>query len=178
MLRTVPLVSIPRISLRPTRVSARIFRPSSQAFARYESSKSADPEALRAARKLHDSLQRDWQSPILTYEHVKPKTLQPSNEAYLIDVREPDEVIRGSIPSSVNLPLSTLATSLNLKPQDFREKHGFDKPEATQEIVFYCRSGKRSASACDIARRHGYQNLFNYEGSWLDWVAKEGGPKP
>ncbi|KIO02431.1 hypothetical protein M404DRAFT_669414 [Pisolithus tinctorius Marx 270] len=172
MLRAA-LVSTPRTSLRSAYVSTRVFRPSFQAFARHESSKPADPEALRAARKLQDALQRDWQSPILTYEQVKPKTLQPSDDAYLIDVREPDEVIRGSIPSSVNLPLSTLATSLNLKPQDFREKYGFDKPDTTQEVVFYCRSGKRSASACDIARRHGYQNLFNYEGSWLDWVAKE-----
>ncbi|KAI6045127.1 Rhodanese-like domain-containing protein [Pisolithus marmoratus] len=167
-----------RISLRPAHGSPRAFRPSFQGFARHQSSKPADPEVLRAARKLHDVLQGDWKSPILSYEQVKPKTLQPSNDAYLIDVREPDEVIRGSIPSSVNLPLSTLANSLNLKPRDFREKHGFDKPETTQEIIFYCRSGKRSASACDIARRHGYQNLFNYEGSWLDWVAKEGGQKP
>lgn len=36
------------------------------------------------------------------------------------------------------------------------DKHGFMKPAYDQEIVFYCRSGKRSATASDVARRNGY----------------------
>lgn len=99
--------------------------------------------------------------------------------------------MQGSIPSSVNLPLSVLANSLNLNPQAFHSQHGFEKPGKAQEVVFYCRSGKRSASACDIARRNGYEkwvflsfdmflhtnkclhSVLNYEGSWLDWVSRE-----
>lgn len=77
-------------------------------------------------------------------------------ERYLIDVREPDEVLQGSIPSSVNLPLSVLANSLHLNPPDFQQKFGFEKPKKDQEIVFYCRSGKRSATACDVAKRNGF----------------------
>jgi rhodanese-related sulfurtransferase len=80
-----------------------------------------------------------------------------SQDAYLIDVREPDEVMQGSIPSSVNLPLSVLGNSLHLTPQAFKAQHGFEKPKKQQEVVFYCRSGMRSASACDIARRNGYE---------------------
>jgi rhodanese-related sulfurtransferase len=112
---------------------------------------------------------------VLTYEQVKPKTISPgavrlaltwfcapvlslsSQDAYLIDVREPDEVMQGSIPSSVNLPLSVLANSLHLTPQAFKVQHGFEKPKKQQEVVFYCRSGMRSASACDIAKRNGYE---------------------
>lgn len=77
-------------------------------------------------------------------------------DKYLIDVREPDEVLQGSIPSSVNLPLSTLPNSLHLDPATFKQRFGFTKPRPNQEITFYCRSGKRSASACDIAKRNGY----------------------
>ena len=147
--------------------------PSLQLLARYQSSGADHDQALKAARKRNDKLQENWKSPRLTYEQLKPKTLSPSNvwpsfplpvrlsifaqDAYLIDVREPNEVMQGSIPSSVNLPLSVLANSLNLNAQAFRAKHGFDKPGYAQEIVFYCRSGKRSASACDIARRNGYE---------------------
>lgn len=76
---------------------------------------------------------------------------------WLIDVREPDEVIQGSIPSSVNLPLSEIANALALNEADFKEKYGFEKPRRDQEIVFYCRSGKRSASAGDVAVRNGYK---------------------
>ncbi|KAL5495346.1 hypothetical protein ACEPAI_809 [Sanghuangporus weigelae] len=116
-----------------------------------------------------------WNAPTVTYEQVKPRTEQPSPDAYLIDVREPDEVILGSIPSSVNVPLSVLADSLHLNPVAFKERHSIEKPKRNQEIVFYCRSGKRSATAADIARRYGYTNVLNYEGSWLDWTAKEQG---
>lgn len=64
--------------------------------------------------------------------------------------------MQGSIPSSVNLPLSVISGSLHLGPEDFKDKHGFDKPTKDQQITFYCRSGKRSASASDIARRNGF----------------------
>lgn len=131
----------------------------------------------------------------LTFSTIRNFRTPLVQDAYLIDVREPDEVVQGSIPSSVNLPLSVLANSLNLNAQAFRSQHGFDKPGKAQEVVFYCRSGKRSASACDIARRNGYEkwvfpssdihlhtnqllhSIINYEGSWLDWVSREGDGK-
>ncbi|KAH7911215.1 Rhodanese-like domain-containing protein [Hygrophoropsis aurantiaca] len=170
MLRTA-FINVARSTARSSLTFRQVGRPVYQC-ARYESTKAS--EALKAARKLQDNLQKDWLGPVLTYEQVKPKTLSPSVDAYLVDVREPDEVIQGSIPSAVNLPLSVLANSLHLTPQAFKQQHGFDKPQKTQEIVFYCRSGKRSASACDVARRNGFENIHNYEGSWLDWVQREG----
>ncbi|KAN0100909.1 Rhodanese-like domain containing protein [Tylopilus felleus] len=176
MLRTA-LIKASRSSARPALLAYRVAAPIPQIFARHQSSKTSDEQGLKTARKLNDKLQENWKGPILTYEQLKPKTLSPSNNAYLIDVREPDEVMQGSIPSSVNLPLSVIANSLNLNAQAFRSQHGFDKPGKAQEIVFYCRSGKRSASACDIARRNGYENVINYEGSWLDWVSQEGNGK-
>ncbi|KAG1810115.1 Rhodanese-like domain-containing protein [Suillus plorans] len=172
MLRTA-LFNTTRRAARPTLLARQAARPTYQIFARYESSKAND--ALKAARKAKDKLQKDWQGPVLTYEQVKPRTLSPSADAYLIDVREPDEVMQGSIPSSVNLPLSVLANSFHLSPQAFKAQHGFEKPGKQQEVVFYCRSGMRSASACDIAKRNGYENILNYEGSWLDWTSREGG---
>jgi len=146
------------------------------AFIRLNSSSSSTPtpEEKKAALERRDDLSRDWHARKLTYEEVKPKSEQPSLDSYIIDVREPDEVIQGSIPSSVNVPLTVLANSLHLHAAAFQDKHGFQKPGKEQEIVFYCRSGKRSASACDIAKRNGYTNIYNYEGSWLDWVEKEG----
>jgi rhodanese-related sulfurtransferase len=85
-------------------------------------------------------------------------------DAYLIDVREPDEVIQGSIPSAVNLPLSTLNESFYLNPVAFKEKFGFEKPKRDQELVFYCRSGKRSASASDLAKKKGFTKCVSLYG--------------
>lgn len=88
--------------------------------------------------------------------------LNSKQDAYLIDVREPDEVVQGMIPSAVNIPLSVLASSLQLSRDGFRQKFGFEKPKTGQEVTFYCRSGKRSSSACDIAKRNGYTKCVLY----------------
>ncbi|THH27021.1 hypothetical protein EUX98_g7167 [Antrodiella citrinella] len=161
---------------------------------RLESSTAIDEQkaARRAALETRDDKQRDWDAKILSYEDLKPRTQQPSSDSYLIDVREPDEVLQGSIPSSVNLPLSVLGKSLHLKPAEFQEKFGFPLPKKNQEVVFYCRSGVRSASACDVAKRNGWTkcviltlqctntdeiaSVMNYKGSWLEWLEKEGKP--
>lgn len=44
-----------------------------------------------------------------------------------------------------------------MDPGEFYVKHGFKKPGEAEEIVFYCRSGKRSATACDSAMKNGYK---------------------
>lgn len=139
---------------------------------RYESSKV--PDEKKKQLEAQNVLLRDWDAKIITYDELKPKTLQPSpvsflqvsqqqdpvsdrsQDKYLIDVREPDEVLQGSIPSAVNLPLSVISTALHLPPAEFKEKYGFEKPRQDQELTFYCRSGVRSASAADVAKRNGY----------------------
>lgn len=131
---------------------------------------------FKAAQELNDNLQRDWDAKELTYEELKPRTNSPTTDTYLIDVREPDEVIQGMIPSAVNLPLSVMANAFHLHHMVFKEKYGFEKPTNDQELIFYCRSGKRSTSASDIAKRNGYKKILNYKGSWLDWVERENKP--
>ncbi|KAF9507431.1 hypothetical protein BS47DRAFT_1488836 [Hydnum rufescens UP504] len=96
--------------------------------------------------------------PVVTYEQLKPLTEQPSLTRALIDVRE---------------------VALEQSPDSFRNTYGFERPEKDQEIIFYCRSGKRSTTASEHAQRLGWTNVKNYTGSWLDWVEKEqGGSKP
>lgn len=80
----------------------------------------------------------------------------------MIDVREPEEVIQGSIPSSVNIPLSVLPASLYMRADEFEQKFGFKKPRRDQEIIFYCRSGVRAATAGDIAKKNGYEKLVSH----------------
>ncbi|KAF7306716.1 Frataxin, mitochondrial [Mycena indigotica] len=152
-------------------IRPQILRPCYNIPRRYESSVSdvdKHAAAKKAAQVLSDDLQRDWDAPIIMYNELLPKIKSPSPDSYLIDVREPEEVIQGMIPSAVNLPLSVLANSLHLQPGEFKARHGFEKPGKEQEVTFYCRSGKRSTSASDIAKRNGYTNVLNYTGSWLD----------
>ncbi|CCA75301.1 hypothetical protein PIIN_09286 [Serendipita indica DSM 11827] len=108
------------------------------------------------------TLNPDWSAPVVTYEEVKARVRAPP----------PDEVAQGMIPTAVNIPLSGFIASIRSSPDEFRRLHGFTKPRPDQEIVFYCRSGRRSATAADSARDNGYTNIKNYSGSWLDWVKK------
>ncbi|KAF8527872.1 Rhodanese-like domain-containing protein [Hysterangium stoloniferum] len=155
---TLPIVSAP--SLHIHRINAIRFASSGPA-------ETVQPVIKRS------NVQIDWVAPKVPYEEVKRRTRVPTEDAYLIDVREADEVAQGTIPSAVSIPLSVLSTSLHIKGDEFHNQFGFLKPAYNQEIIFYCRSGKRSASACDIATKHGYTNVKNYEGSWLDWVQRE-----
>jgi 3-mercaptopyruvate sulfurtransferase SseA len=53
------------------------------------------------------------------------------------------------------------------------QKYAFQKPLPKQNIIFFCRSGKRSATAGELAGERGYHNVRNYVGSWLDWSKRE-----
>ncbi|KAK8865898.1 hypothetical protein IAR55_001046 [Kwoniella newhampshirensis] len=118
-------------------------------------------------------------NPIIKYEELKPLTQQPTDDVLVIDVREPDEVALGSIPSAVNLPLSRLKDALDrgFNAGDFQKEFAFSKPTYDQNIIFFCRSGKRSANAAELASERGYPNIRNYQGSWLDWSKREGEDK-
>lgn len=74
----------------------------------------------------------------------------------------------GSIPSSVNVPLSNFEKALDLDSSDFMRAYGFRKPSKDQKIIFYCKSGKRSATATSLAKGKGFGNVRNYVGSWSD----------
>ncbi|KAA1092958.1 hypothetical protein PGT21_019220 [Puccinia graminis f. sp. tritici] len=64
------------------------------------------------------------------------------------------------------MPMSVFEKTLDKHPDEFLQTVGFRKPRPEQKIVFYCRSGARSARALDIARLKGFKNVRNYKGSW------------
>ena len=77
----------------------------------------------------------------------------------VIDVRGLDEFNNelGHIPNAV---LATLGSELQEKLKS--ESHD-------QELVFVCRSGKRSGEATKIARSSGFTNVSSLEGGMLRW---------
>ncbi|RXW24737.1 hypothetical protein EST38_g1122 [Candolleomyces aberdarensis] len=179
MLRTAILRAARTTPQRAARIAVS-YRPTVPVFVRYNSTappKTPEELAKKAALKERDAIQRDWDAKIISYEELLPKTQSPTPDTFLIDVREPDEVVLGMIPSAVNVPLSILPESLHLNAEPFKEKFNFDKPRHDQEVIFYCRSGKRSTTASDVAKRNGYKNILNYTGSWLEWTEKQN-PKP
>ncbi len=75
-----------------------------------------------------------------------------SDDAYLVDVRTPEEFSSGHVSGSVNIPLNNISKKLNsLK----NKKH----------IVVFCRSGNRSSQAKYILEQNGFKNVIN-GGTW------------
>lgn len=92
------------------------------------------------------------------YKEIKSIADQPTGKVTIIDVREPDEVSAGMIPSAVNVPLTQFEKAFNPnKGEDFQEKFAFPRPSFNDELIFYCRSGKRSDQALQVAKKNGWK---------------------
>src|SRR4030088_3617968 len=76
----------------------------------------------------------------------------------LVDVREPNEIAVEAYPGSVVLPLSSF------DPQDIPDPHG-------KQVVFACRSGKRSVTASLAAQAAGLAYDKHLAGGMLAWKA-------
>ena len=99
----------------------------------------------------------------------------PSPDRILIDTREPHELqTTGTIPGSINIPISSKPDSFHISEEEFEDRFGFERPSKETEIVVYCKAGVRSRAAAELARQQGWVSVGEYEGSWLDWE-KNGG---
>ncbi|XP_041971298.1 rhodanese domain-containing protein CG4456-like [Aricia agestis] len=110
---------------------------------------------------------------VISYEDMLKIVRQP--EKVIIDVRNPEEISStGRIPSSINIPLNSIDTVLSSMPsEEFKRQFKRDKPSESDELIFYCRSGKRATEALDKALKLGFSNSKNYLGSWEEWSSKQ-----
>jgi rhodanese-related sulfurtransferase len=76
----------------------------------------------------------------------------------LVDVREPNEVAVEAYPGAVVVPLS------GFDPQDIPDPQG-------KQVVFACRSGKRSVTASLAAQAAGLAYDKHLAGGMLAWKA-------
>lgn len=81
-----------------------------------------------------------------------------NDDALILDVREDKEFASGHIPKAKHIPLGKLASRM----QEL-EKHK-DKP-----ILVTCRSGQRSARACSMLKKAGFETIYNQQGGIIAW---------
>jgi rhodanese-related sulfurtransferase len=91
------------------------------------------------------------------YTPQQVSELLQRSEIQLIDVREPYEHEAGRIAGDRLVALNELAAQAQTIDRD-------------RPVVFYCRSGSRSAMATEAFRGAGY-DAHNMEGGLLDWAA-------
>ncbi len=97
--------------------------------------------------------------PIHTVDAATLKRWMDAGEALVVDVREPAEHAAGKIDGATLLPLGTLTKS-SLPCCDGKK------------LVFHCRSGKRSVSACEKLRAEDPDlEVYTLEGGISAWSA-------
>ncbi len=119
--------------------------------------KEVDPEALAAADEFLTNIPEGYFS-LGTVEKLQEAM---DNGAVLIDVREPDEFSQGHIATAVNIPLRTLAASIDQIPTD-------------QPVIIYCASGHRAALANAALHLMGFDNVRSFPAGYGAWEAAGG----
>lgn len=95
------------------------------------------------------------------YQQVNPAQatrVMNQENALVLDVRETEEYRQGHIRGSRHIPLGQLGA----KAADLAAYK--DKP-----VLVYCRSGNRSAAACNLLSKQGFEDLYNLAGGILAW---------
>lgn len=99
----------------------------------------------------------------ITFNELMPRELKKrmdeADDLVILDVREPHELAICSLANTVHIPLGQLPFRLS-ELEKYRNS----------EIVVYCRSGKRSASACQLLARSGFASVANLTGGILAWA--------
>ena len=96
----------------------------------------------------------------ITVEELKSR-LDNGEKLHIIDVREPHEYEEYNIGAKL-IPLGQIQTMQVDEIENLKE----------EELIIHCRSGKRSAMACQILETMGFTNTKNLEGGLLDWKEK------
>jgi rhodanese-related sulfurtransferase len=81
-----------------------------------------------------------------------------NDDALVLDVREDKEFAAGHIPKAKHIPLSQLAGRIK-ELDKFKGK----------PVLVTCRSGQRSASACRMLKKAGFETVYNQTGGIIAW---------
>jgi rhodanese-related sulfurtransferase len=80
------------------------------------------------------------------------------DDAYLLDVREPDEWAAGHAPGAHHLPMMDVPARMGDIPAD-------------TDVVVVCRSGGRSGQVVSYLLGNGWDNVRNLDGGMQSWAA-------
>jgi len=94
----------------------------------------------------------------LTQEQWEQQQVAATN-AVILDVRSQEEFDQGHIPQAQLLDIR--------QPQAVMD--GIAELDRNKTYFVYCRSGARSAQACQIMQQHGIASVYNLLGGIMEW---------
>lgn len=85
--------------------------------------------------------------------------LKGDDNAVILDVRTQDEVDEGKIPKALHIDI--------YKGQGFI--YEVDVLDKSKNYYVYCKAGGRSAQACAVMNKLGFENTYNLMGGFSQW---------
>jgi rhodanese-related sulfurtransferase len=85
--------------------------------------------------------------------------LEADENTVILDVRTEDEYNDGIIANAINIDIH--------KGQGFIDS--LEVLDKSKNYYVYCRSGARSAKACEVMENLGFENAYNLLGGILNW---------
>jgi rhodanese-related sulfurtransferase len=99
-----------------------------------------------------------------TEHELAPARVSELNDAQLVDVRTPAEYEASHIEGALHLTLDDLQANA-------------DQLDRHRPLVFYCRTGERSAMAADAFRASGW-DAYSITGGVAAWAERPNSPNP
>jgi rhodanese-related sulfurtransferase len=96
----------------------------------------------------------------ITVDELKQK-IDRGEKVNLVDVREPQEYEEVNIGGRL-VPLGKVQSMQVEELEDLKD----------EEVIVYCRSGRRSMLACLVLDQMGFKDTYNLEGGILAWMEK------
>ena len=120
---------------------------------------SSDPK-IQEVREIEWSCEMGPGDEVQEMSVEELKEYRDQNHSFvLLDVREPHELQIARLDPVVEIPLGQLEARL-------------EELDTQAEIVVLCRSGKRSATACEILMSKGFGKVWNLAGGILEYSAR------
>ena len=85
--------------------------------------------------------------------------LEYDSDAFILDVRTPEEFETSRIPNSVNIDF--------YNPEIFMLE--ISKLDKNRSYYIYCRTGVRSANSCHLMKELGFVKTYNLIGGIVNW---------
>ena len=85
-------------------------------------------------------------------------TKMNTEDAVVIDIREPAEFLKSHVEDAINIPLGKLEEQL-----PSLEKY------QSRPIIVLCQTGARSVTACKTLSKNGFGQVFNMLGGMQSW---------
>lgn len=86
------------------------------------------------------------------------KNKMKEKDIVILDVRTPGETAQGKIEGTIEI---------DIRSSDFQEK--IKELDKDKTYLVYCRSGRRSVTACNIMEKVGFKKTYNLLGGFNAW---------